>query len=277
MGMAGTGGAKRPWVRWAGLAVFVIVLGVVFVRLGEWQLDRLAQRKANNAIVEAHESAPIVDYEQVFTPDTTITDLDQWQRVRISGTFDTEHQFQIRYRTNDGARGVEVVTPLRTASGDVVLVDRGFLETNTSVVAQIPPAPTGTVTVIGHVRRSEQGSAEAITPVDGMMRLINAPAISESLGYEVADGYIGLLEITPAQAGDLRPVALPTLDEGPHFWYAVQWFMFAAIAAAGLFVFIRNDVRDLRRRRTAPSSGSATPAQDATDVTEAAGSAATRP
>lgn len=256
MGMGGSGAGKRPWMRWVGLAVFVAVLGFVFVRLGEWQLDRLTQRKADNAIVEAHESAPIVDFSTVFT--RPITDLDQWQRVRITGTFDTEHQFQVRYRNNGDARGIEVVTPLRTPSGKTVLIDRGFIETNTSLVAQVPSAPTGTVTVIGHVRRNEQGSSEAITPVDGMMRLINAPAIATSLGYDVADGYIGLLEIAPAQWGGFQPVVLPTLDEGPHFWYAVQWFMFTGLAVAGLFVFVRNDIQELRgRRRRTKRRGSA--------------------
>lgn len=249
-------GERRPWLRWLGLTVFVVVLGVAFVRLGEWQLDRLAERRLTNSLVAERETAPIVDYAEVF--DKPITDHDQWQRVRITGTFDVDNQFQVRYRNNNGPRGIEVVTPLRTPKGDVVLIDRGFIETNTSEVANIPAAPDGTVTVVGFVRRNEQGSQQAITPVDGMMRLINAPAISEALGYSVADGYIGLLEITPQQGGDFSPVEPPPQDEGPHFWYAVQWFMFTGIAATGLFVFIRNDIRALRgksRRRRDRSDG----------------------
>lgn len=284
MGMGSSSTRQRPWVRWVGLAIFVVVLGFVFVRLGEWQLDRLEQRKANNAVIQRHESSPVIDYSEVF--DKPITDLDQWQRVRITGTFDTEHQFQVRFRNNDGPRGIEVVTPLRTSSGDVVLVDRGFIETNTSEVATIPAAPTGTVTVVGYVRRNEQGSSEAITPVDGMMRLINAPAIEKVLGYPVADGYIGLLEITPAQEGDFTPVEPPALNEGPHFWYAVQWFMFAGIAGLGLFVFIRNDIRGLRglRRKRRPrgrgqptDDPAATAGPDADNVTASAAPPATHP
>lgn len=290
MGMGSTGSSGRRWLRWAGLAVFVIVLSVVFVRLGEWQLDRLAERKENNAIVEQHVTAPAVDYSTVF--DKAITDADQWQRVRITGVFDRDHQFQVRFRNNNGPRGIEVVTPLRTPSGEVVLIDRGFIETNTSEVATIPDPPAGDVTVVGHVRRNEQGSPQAITPVDGMMRLINAPAISESLGYPVADGYIGLLEMTPSQTGDFESVTPPPLDEGPHFWYAVQWFMFAAIAALGLFVFIRNDIRGRTGRprsarhrdggrRDASSSddepGTAAEDASAQSLTPYAGPHATRP
>ena len=32
------GDVRRLWVRWALLVVFVVVLAVVFVNLGEWQL-----------------------------------------------------------------------------------------------------------------------------------------------------------------------------------------------------------------------------------------------
>jgi cytochrome oxidase assembly protein ShyY1 len=112
------------WLRWALLIIFVALLGVVFVSLGNWQLDRLAQRKERNATTITNEQKPVQPYEQVFTH--PITDADQWQRVEARGTFDADHQFVVRYRSNGGADGYEVLTPLRTASGDV-LVDRGFI------------------------------------------------------------------------------------------------------------------------------------------------------
>ena len=40
---------RRLWLRWALLIIFVAALGIVFVNLGEWQLDRLAQRRERNA------------------------------------------------------------------------------------------------------------------------------------------------------------------------------------------------------------------------------------
>ena len=61
------------------------------------------------------------------------------------------------------------------------------------------------------------------------MRLINSDAIAATLPYPIANGYIGLLDV-PARAGKaaFEPIQLPELSEGPHFWYAVQWFMFTA-------------------------------------------------
>jgi cytochrome oxidase assembly protein ShyY1 len=239
---------RRLWLRWALLIVFVIVLGVVFVNMGRWQLDRLAQRKDRNATTIANEQKPVQPYEQVFTH--PITDADQWQRVEARGTFDADHQFIVRYRSNGDAEGYEVVTPLRTATG-AVLVDRGFiaLARGTRIPSVAPPPPAGEVTVVGHVRRDEQGRRAAITPVDNQMRLINSGAIASTLPYPISSGYISLLTVEPEQQGGFQPIRLPELSEGPHFWYAVQWFMFTAIAIAGIVVFVRGDLRARREER----------------------------
>ncbi len=227
------------------LVVFVVALGIVFVNLGQWQLRRLAEREGHNAATIRNEQAPIKPYEQVFTRE--LGDDDEWQLVRATGTFDATHQFVARNRNNGDDRGVEIVTPLKTASG-TVLVSRGFIATQpgTAQLSAAPPPPSGEVTVIGHVRRSEHGRSGAIAPQDGTVRLINSEAIQQVLGYPVADGYIDATQVTPPQSGGMVPIALPELSNGPHFWYAMQWFMFAGVGLLGIFVFIRSDLRDRR-------------------------------
>ena len=239
---------RRLVLRWTLLVVFVVALGIVFVNLGQWQLDRLAQRRERNAATVTNEAKPVQPFEAVFT--RPIGDTDQWQRVEARGTFDAERQYVVRYRSNGDDRGYEVVTPLRTASG-IVLVDRGFVATERAgqIPATAPAPPTGEVTVVGHVRRNEQGRRTATMPVEGRMRLINSDAIGTALGEPVRNGYISAVTVTPAQSGDFEPVELPEINEGPHFWYAVQWFGFAALAAAGIVIFIRSDLRARREDR----------------------------
>ena len=245
------------WLRWALLIIFVAVLGIVFVNLGEWQLDRLAQRRERNATTIANEQMPIRPYEQVFT--RPIIDADQWQRVEARGTFDPDHQFVVRYRSNGEADGYEVVTPLHTATG-TVLVDRGFipLVRGAQIPSAAPAPPTGEVTVVGHVRRNERGRRAATAPVNNQMRLINSDAIAATLPYPVSPGYIGLLTVQPEQQGGFQPIRLPELSEGPHFWYAVQWFMFTAVGVAGIVVFIRGDLRARREDREDATEARAT-------------------
>jgi cytochrome oxidase assembly protein ShyY1 len=248
---------RSLWLRWTLLIIFVAVLGVVFVNLGQWQLDRLAQRKERNAATIANEQKPVQPYEQVFNH--PITDRDQWQRVEARGTFDPDHQFVLRYRSNGGVDGYEVVTPLRTANG-AVLVDRGFLPLDRGApipsVAPVPPA--GEVTVVGHVRHDEKGRRAATTPAGNQMRLINSNAIATTLPYEIKSGYIGLLTVQPEQQGGFQPIQLPELSEGPHFWYAMQWFMFTLVGVAGIVVFIRSDLRARREEREDTTEAHAT-------------------
>ncbi len=48
----------------------------------------------------------------------------------------------------------------------------------------------------------------------------------------------------------------PALNEGNHFSYAIQWFMFAGMAGVGLVLLIRSDVRALRGSVPAPAPAS---------------------
>ncbi|MEL4504050.1 SURF1 family protein [Luteococcus sp. H138] len=241
---------KKLWLRWIALVVFVVLLGALFIRLGEWQMHRLDWRRGNNARIVAYQQQPVKPYREVFTH--PITDNDQWQRVTATGTFDAKNQIQAMYRNQDKQAGSEVITPLRTTEGDWLLVDRGFIprEQGGKEVAVLPAPPVGTVTVTGYVRRSEHGKDVAITPQDKMVRLVNAPKIGEALNREVLDGYVGLTEITPAQSGNLKPMTTPELTEGPHLSYAIQWFCFTAIAVAGAGVLIRADLRDRKKAQT---------------------------
>lgn len=254
MGVPASDQPGVPWKRWIALLLLVVVLGAAFVNLGEWQLRRLDERRGTNSTVAAHEDAPVVPYAQVFT--RPIADADQWQKVTVTGTFDPDHQLIVRYRSNAGEAGYEVVAPLRATDGRTVLVDRGFVirpagQDFPSAVAAPPP---GEVTVVGHVRRNEEGPTVALTPASGSVRLINSDAIGAWAGLTLVNGYIGAVTMTPAQSG-YTPVATPSLDEGPHLSYALQWFTFTLIAVAGLVVFIRNDIRD-RKRATARARSS---------------------
>lgn len=252
--------------------LFVVLLGAAFIRLGEWQLHRLEWRKGVNARIVAYQKQPVKPYREVFGGE--VRDDQQWQRVKVRGTYDAAHEIQAMYRNQSDKAGSEAITPMHTEQGDWILVSRGFLPRSQggNEVAVLPPPPKGTVEVVGYVRRSENGKPNAITPVDSKVRLVNSEAIGQTLPYRVLDGYVGAISSTPAQGGELEPMVTPELTEGPHLSYAMQWFTFTLIAVAGVGVLIRNDLRDKRRadakarrlaaRDQAPPTGTHTNQED---------------
>ena len=272
------------WKRWVGLVIFAAVLVASFIRLGEWQLDRRETKHERNAVIVAQQQEPVASFGEAFGG--TITPDRQYRRVSVQGTFDPDHQLQVRYRSNEGRSGYEVVVPLRTTTGTWVLVDRGFgLRPRSGPLpdpSTIPPPPTGLVTVEGYVMANESGPQNAAVPAGGSVRLIDPTAIAAWSGLPLVNGYLSATSLTPAQDGGLVPVALPELSEGPHMSYALQWFSFALIGVVGTFILIGKDAREIitgRRQRRSDESGarptgSAGPndPNDSNDSTDPAGS-----
>ena len=66
-----------------------------------------------------------------------------------------------------------------------------------------------------------------------------------------------LVSSTPAEpAGVVSPVAFPTLSDGPHLSYALQWLAFTICVAIGWVLAIRKSARERAgipsRRRKGP-------------------------
>ena len=120
----------------------------------------------------------------------------------------------------------------------------------------------------GYVRRNEQGNTNQMTPTENTVRLVNSDTLSGALGLDLVNGFIALIDVTPAQSAELVPVTPPPPTEGPHQSYALQWFAFAAIAVVGLFILIRNDLRD--RKRAKERAARPAPVEPAVERTEEA-------
>ena len=111
------------WVPRILLLAVALAAGAVCVRLGFWQLSRRAEKRHANAAMEAALAGPALDVGD---------SLPRWERVGrrvvvVRGRFDDHRQILIAGREHIGQPGVGVVTPLLTASGGAVLVDRGWL------------------------------------------------------------------------------------------------------------------------------------------------------
>lgn len=213
-----------------------VVVAAGCVGLGFWQLDRRAQRLERNAVAAAGRSLPPLDLNAVGGG------VPPQRRVTVRGRFDHEAELILRGHLWQGAPGVHVVTPLRLAGSDqVLLVNRGFVTAADGVTPDVPvPTEPGDVALEGIVV-PVPASGEGGQPVeaDGRVswRRLDLPALRMRLGYPLLDVY--LLPETPNPAGAWpRRVEWPALDEGPHLSYAVQWFGIAAAVLAFGLVFV---------------------------------------
>ncbi|GAB3821402.1 SURF1 family protein [Kribbella italica] len=223
----------------------ILVLAGACVQLGRWQLHRLDERKVRNEVTTSNLAAPPAPISEIVGPDHVIGPQHDWRTAVVTGRYDASKQIVVRYRNVNDRPGFEIVTPLILTDGTALLVDRGFLARKSSELAPttIPAVPSGEVTVTGRLRRSEHGGhTSGGTPVDGTARLINGPDYGNTLGLKLYDGYLATDQQQPAADAAFGKFPGPEIDDGPHFFYALQWFFFALMAIGGLVYFSRQDL-----------------------------------
>lgn len=231
--------------RWLLLTILVIIGVTIMLRLGIWQLDRLAERRASNAQIQARLELPVIDLN---APDVDLTDL-AYRRVRMEGTFDPAHEIVLRNQARLDQPGLHIVTPLRSADGQrAVLVDRGWIPYDQSPANYPPPATS----VIEGVAKASQQRSSALSPADptpapGAPPLtqwyrVDIPHIQGQVPYPLLPVYVQAAPADSAAALPAREIELD-LSEGPHLGYAIQWFAFALILAIGYVALVRQRLR----------------------------------
>ena len=234
----------RP--KWLAFHALVIVGVVVMINLGLWQLRRHDERQEFNATVTEQidrSVEPLTD----LADDVDLTTV-EWARVTASGTYLTD-QILVFNRSQNGQAGDNVLTPLvLDDSGDIVLVNRGFIPLG----IETPAPPGGAVQVLGRVRPSQSRRTGGLTdstagPITEIRR-VEIDRIAPQLPGPVLPIYLDLITSEPeVTTGDPGPIPAPELDSGPHRSYAAQWFIFAAAVAAGWVLAVRKSIRSHQR------------------------------
>lgn len=242
--------------RWIISHVFVVVLIVAFIAAGFWQLDRLGQRRDENALIESRMGQAVsFDVAQASDPDTL-----EYRRVQVEGSFDPESNILIANRSDEGIPGFWMWTRFVTSTGEDLIVNRGFVER--SIILQssgAPPLedadPTGGMLVIeGLLREGLDGGR--VTESGDQLSRPDAALASELLELDPALGATIYLELDaqdPARTSAVpRPVPAPDLGEGSHGSYAFQWFTFALIGSIGYAALLRRIRRGDQERGDVP-------------------------
>jgi cytochrome oxidase assembly protein ShyY1 len=233
--------------RWLLFALVVGVLCYATWWLGEWQFSRLEDRKDSNAVIRANEDRAPMPAEDVLSPSGPVAEDDEWRLVTATGRYDADDTVIVRYRTRDGQSGVDAVVPLVTADGTALLVDRGWMPSANQGTSptDLPAPPSGEVTVEGWVRADASGDSTAVD--HHSTRAISSAEIGPAIDRPVFGGFVELKSEDGQPADGLAPVELPELDNGPHFFYGLQWWFFGVLAVFGFCYLAFDEWRSSRR------------------------------
>lgn len=233
--------------RWILVHLLVVALVVVMVNLSMWQFRRLDDRQAFNDKVRANATARPVPLDDLVAELSSVAPADvEWRNVVVTGTFRPADEVIVLNRSQNGAAGIDPLTPLDTTVDGVphvVLVDRGFVPLS----AEVPPPPSGEVELLGRVRLSQERRLGGLTdPAQGELAEVQrvdverlAPQMATSPDQVVLPFYVDLLQ-SPDVTGNIpTPVANPDLSEGSHLSYAIQWLIFSACAVIAWVFLVR--------------------------------------
>jgi surfeit locus 1 family protein len=231
--------------RWIAAHVVVVVIAIVFINLGFWQLRRLDERRLENAVAESRYTAPPGDLGALLAAAGDDLESLRYRRTVVTGAYDVEHELLTRNQVYREQAGFHVVTPL-AVDGGAVLVNRGWvpLALDSPPVEQAAPEQ-GEVTVTGWVNPTQTRPALGPTdPADGVLEVmnrINIDRIQDQVPYDLAPVYV----VLEGEEGSELPVPLPPPefeDEGSHLAYAIQWFAFTLIGVVGYGFLIRKSL-----------------------------------
>ena len=263
----------RP--KWIAFHVLVLVSALLMIRLGFWQLDRLEQRKEFNSAVTERIDQPPVPFDELLDEVAADPKSVEWRPVILAGTWLPE-QITWFNRSQEGIAGDNVLTAI-TTDDSTVIVNRGFVPLG----ATLPATSSADVEVLGRIRVPQARQLGELTdstegPVTEVRR-VDLELLDQQIPGDLAPVYVDLIGSVPnVTADDPVPVPPPTLDEGPHLSYAVQWFIFAAAVVLGWILAVRRSIASHRKAAAAEAATRAATDDDAasTAVTGVAGAPA---
>jgi len=227
------------------LIVSAAIASVGFLALAAWQVQRLGWKEDLIARVERQ-----VHAEPVPAPpaSATVTQADEYRRVRLAGRFETGEA--LVQATTELGGGHWVLAPLRLDDGTAVLVNRGFVPPEQRAPDR-HAAPAGRVDIVGLLRLTEPGGGplRKNVPAEGRWysRDLAGIAAQLQLAGAVAPYFVDE-SADPAQPLRYPRPGLTVLRfANNHAVYAATWLALAAMAAAAVGYLLREE-----RRRATP-------------------------
>jgi cytochrome oxidase assembly protein ShyY1 len=219
----------------------LFAIGCVF--LSNWQFERRAHRVAQIAVVEANYDAKPVAIESLLNGTKTNDEL-SWRPVVAIGRFLNDKALLVRNRPQNGQPGFELVVPFATKDR-TLLVDLGWLPTGNKQDSpdQIPLPSTNAQRITVRLAQSER-KIDRDAP-SGQVANVDLPTIAALTEMPIDLKWYGQLASGSFDKFP-RQLSKPSIDEGSHLSYAIQWVIFALLGFATLVWAFRKELNFAR-------------------------------
>lgn len=244
--------------RWAPWLALVVLFAIATSLLSWWQFSRREERvELINQVIANYDREPI----DINDLEWNVVDgraAQEWLPVKVSGRYIPESALLVRNRPLAGQAGFLQLVPFELSDGRVMFIERGWLIASSELTTpQSNPLPLATNhELIVRVRASEPSldrqSAETLASID----LREAAARLDNSADVITDFYGRMVSETPSYDSYPTPMPKPSLNEGNHLSYAIQWVIFGIMAFIAFFWAYRND-----RRLLAEAQGLVEPRQ----------------
>ncbi|MEU0085114.1 SURF1 family protein [Streptomyces sp. NPDC006274] len=232
--------------RWWGINVFVLLAIPFCIFMGSWQLGRFEDRVDSHREAEQRPD----EKQQKAAPLEELLPVDKETSGRLakaSGRYG--EQFVVPQRELDGRSGSYVLTLLRTDSGRVLPVVRGWMPEG----GRAPAAPAGEVTVTGALQASESTGTDGVHTAGGLpsgqLGMISAASLVNLVPDDVYDAWVTLskadggLTAVPAAAPENSGLDLKAFQ---NLGYTGEWFVFAGFVLFMWFRLVRREAEAAR-------------------------------
>jgi len=224
-----------------------ILIGITFVRLGLWQLDRAQEKQDMQLRSEsAAAEAPLTSID----PDMWMDDI--YRTVQLTGSFDWRRQFLLDNRTVDGQAGFDIITPYFFTDGQYVLVNRGWIGHNGDRKVVLPDNSAAQADLTGLLANPSRGFTLGAATVPASDGEPSWPVTLQFIDYGTIAAKLdkipvieGIVVADSGQPFSLRYHWKPVAGGAEkHLGYAFQWFaMLIALICLYLYwmVFKKHD------------------------------------
>lgn len=231
--------------------IFTLVMLILFVGLGVWQLQRRVEKHALIAALDQRLAAVPTALSPPAQWSALSPATDEFRRVSFTATYESDLDAMV-YTSGSAVRGdvsgpgTWAFIPARLSSGETIAVNAGFVPNtmqsrgmeDRAVAALITGKP---LMMTGYVRFPE--AAGMLTPAaEHDKRLWFARdhlAMAQALGWnKVAPFYVDLETPVPP-SGIPKPGPLEVHLKDDHLQYAITWFTLALAVVIAFAVWLR--------------------------------------